>query len=285
LLFASDLTTTDFGFLRRESVASGPGKYIAVVAYQNAAGFGCVTSWEFEARIETWERKYTPLGLSANEVQRSDMPVFAPLVQVSRLEAGPKALVFLNVDTVRRGRSTPEVPILADVVAIARGILQHPGLSQVALVAFSLEDGKVIFSEHFGSTVRIQAIQSALDKLDPSVISLGELDGESPTAFLNQLLERHTDLIDLADMIAFVGATSPIQSSPDEFSSEKLLRNDHISLAYFVNVRHEKARRSFRRPKDMLDRVVADAGGKTFPIETPLDLGRAVSIFVSAASR
>lgn len=188
------------------SFAVGEGSYRATWHLTERFGRYCSVAWNVQAKRGRRDRD-VPLALEPGEIKPARQYLFRQEKPVDRSLAGGDLhlKVFLNLDTGSRRRATVRPWLIAPMVAVMRNLFRRPEFGEFALVAYSLEDQKVLYRSDYGQDFNFQAMGSTLRQLAPATVDFRDLARDSETNFIEELLSGELRSDDRADAIVFIG--------------------------------------------------------------------------------
>ena len=177
----------------------GEGKYRVSWLMRDGAGRFCASNWETEAALPPRDRQM-PLDIAPDQAQAADFEPYRPEPAVLRGAAGRslnlKLLVNFAPQDARASALQPEDT--SALLAILRRISSDPQIGKVSVVAFNLQEQRVLYRQEDASEIDLPALGEALKSL-----KLGSVD-------LRILKEKHSDRDFLTDLL-----TTEIRSNPD----------------------------------------------------------------------
>ena len=249
------------------SFAVGEGEYRASWHLVDLQGRYCSVAWDVSAKRSRGNRKVA-LALEPGEVKPARMYLFRPEEAVDRSLSEPalRLKVFLNLDTGSRRRATVRPWRIAPMIAVLRNLFRRPEFAEFALVVYSQEDQKVLHREDYGDDLNFQALGLALRKLAPATVEFGDLERNSETGFIEQLLAEELAFDDQADAIVFIGYEHWEGKKISKENVQEMRRK--VPVFYFNFARHAW--------KTTLGNAVKAWGGSQFRLQGPRDLVKAV---------
>lgn len=194
-------------FQLRDSFAVGPGRYRVQWILVDSNGPSCYVEREIEAELRKKD-KDVPLRVQPGEVIDSRLSLFRP--ERSIVGDGPepplRIKVFLNMDVpTSRGRTRIRMWELMPRFSALRALSRHPRTGRLSMVAYSVEEQKVIARHGLRDGFDYRALRTNMDDLEPGFVSIDQLQADSDLAFFNEMLVRELPGDEEVDAYIFVG--------------------------------------------------------------------------------
>jgi hypothetical protein len=195
----------------------GEGKYHIDWLMRDRAERVCSFHWDSEAALPARDKQMA-LDIAAGVVRQFDTETFRPEPPVERDhgDAPLNVKVVVNFAPQEAAAASLQPMDTSALVSILRSIAREPRIVKFSLVAFNLQEQKVIYSQQQAAQIDFPALGHAL-----SALNLGTVD-------LKRLAQKHGDSEFLAGLITReVGQT---KDSPDAviFAGPKIAVEDVI---------------------------------------------------------
>jgi hypothetical protein len=211
----------------------GEGQYHVDWLMRDRAERVCSSYWDSEASIVPKDRPMT-LSINPGSIQPASAEQFKeePPVQRVSNEAPLNVKVLVNFAPQNSLSSALQPVDTTALVSILRTIVRDPHIGKFSLVAFNMQEQKVLYRQERADRIDFPALGAAINALN-----LGTVD-------LKQLGEKHGDTDFLTDLVRKEVVASP-QNHPDAliFAGPKVMLDANV-------------------PEDSLK----DAGGVDFPV-------------------
>jgi hypothetical protein len=162
------------------------------------------------------------------------------------------------------------------LVSILRSITREPRIGKFSIVAFNLQEQRVVFRQKDASRIDFPALGKALDSLDLGTVDirrLGQKHGE--TQFLADLVRRETSGESQPDALVFAGPKALLDQS---VPAEQLKEMGPVTYpVFYMNYILNPQQVPWR---DAIGNVVKFFKGTEYTITRPRDLWFAVSEMV-----
>jgi hypothetical protein len=172
------------------SVEVGEGKYHIDWLMRDRAERVCSSNWDIEADLPARD-KTMALDISPNAIQAADAELFKqePPIQREPGEAPLNLKVVVNFAPQDDGSATLQPLDTNALVSILRNIARDPRVTKFSIVAYNMQEQRVIYRQNDVSQIDFPAMGDALKSLN-----LGTID-------LRRLTQKHADTVFLSDLI------------------------------------------------------------------------------------
>jgi hypothetical protein len=185
----------------------GEGKYHVDWLMRDRAERICSSNWDVEASLPSRDKQIA-LDIAANAVQPADTEPFKQEPPVSRAQGeGPlNVKVMVNFAPQDSFSSTLQPIDTAALVSILRNIAREPRINKFSIVAFNMQEQRVIYRQEAASQIDFPALGKALRSLNLGTVDLKRLtqkhgDTEFLTNFITQEIKdepEHPDAVIIA---------------------------------------------------------------------------------------
>jgi len=189
----------------------GEGKYHVDWLMRDRSERVCSFHWDTEAVVPAKD-KPMPLEIAAGAVQATDSELFKqdPPVLRNAKEEPLRVKVIVNFAPQDSGASSMQPPDANALVAILRNISRDPRIGSFSVVAYNMQEQKVLYRQDPASQIDFPAMGQSLNKLNLGTVDLKHLlqkHGESE--FLSNLLTSEVkdakDASQEPDAVIFTG--------------------------------------------------------------------------------
>jgi len=252
----------------------GPGEYKIDWLMRDRAEKVCSSHWTIETNaLEDFEelasvgRPYT--------VAPKEQEVFLEEPPIQKASTGGRYVkLIVNFTPSDPADVRMEPYELQNLVAMLRAISREPQIGSFSLVAFNMQEERVIFEEHDVSRINFPALGDAVESIEGGQIDLAQLqDEESDTRFLSELIQEHLGPQERRpDAVIFVGPKLMLER---KISGKLLAQAGAVNSPVFYFVYNSNPRSN---PwKDTISTVLKAYKGLEYTITLPKDLGKAMS--------
>jgi len=258
----------------------GEGQYHVDWLMRDRSERVCSSYWDSEASIVAKDRPMT-LAINPGSIQQANAEQFKEEPPVQRLsgEAPLNIKVLVNFAPQNSLSAALQPVDTSALVSILRTIVRDPHIGKFSVVAFNMQEQKVIYRQDRADRIDFPALGAALNTLN-----LGTVD-------LKQLNDKHGDTDFLTDLVRKEVVAGP-QNRPDAliFAGPKVMLDSNIpedSLKEAGNVDFPVFYMNYNlNPqavpwKDAISRTVKFFRGTEYTISRPRDLWFAVSEMVT----
>lgn len=246
----------------------GEGQYHVQLLLRDQRGRICSFHWNADAQLGPGGPGIRP-AIGAGRIEAYDEHVFRPEPPVARVNRDEALKIKIIANFTPREGNVSGVPTavadLVGLVGILRNISREPRIASFSIVAFDMNQQRVIFRRNDADRIDFPALGDSVAPLKPGVIQYRQLanPGTGP-AFLSDLIEEelaHSD----ADAVVFAG--------PNLLPGEGLpLRNVRARAAnslFYLNYNLTP----FQTPwRDAIGKIVKQLGGSEYTISRPRDV-------------
>ena len=167
----------------------GPGNYRVDWVLRDAQGRACSTHWSLD--VKNREKNLTPSVAPDTVAQRPEAPFEEPRGPRRDAPGGPlRVKVLANFSpSERRRASTLQARDLEPLVAILRQIAREPQFGSFSLVAFNMNEQRVIYRQDYSERLDLPALGAAVSAVRVGTVDFRQLqDPLSGSHFLTGLL-------------------------------------------------------------------------------------------------
>ncbi|MGC9972215.1 MAG: acetyltransferase [Bryobacteraceae bacterium] len=256
----------------------GEGRYHVDWLMRDRTERLCSSYWDAEAVLSAKDRQLS-LSLSPGAVQAAEAEQFTDEPPVERTRGSPPLNVKMLVNFAPQNVHAATLQPLdtAALVSILRTIAREPRIGKFSVVAFNLQEQRVIYRQQNANRIDFPALGEALRSLNLGTIDLKRLSQKNgETGFLSNLIQREVGGEDRPDALIFAGPKALIEESVPTESLKEVGEVEYPVFYMNYNLRPEAT------PwRDAIGRAVKFFKGYEFTISRPRDLWAAVSEIVS----
>jgi hypothetical protein len=237
----------------------------------------CSAYWDVDADLAARDRQ-VPMQLSPGAIVAADDGAFRDEPPVERVANEPPldVKVLVNFAPQRSDSATLQPYDTSALVAILRGIAREPRIGRFSVVAFNLQEQKVIYRQEKANRIDFPALGEALQSLNLGTVDLkrlGQKHGE--TEFLSSLIQKEMGGDQRPDALIFAGPKALID---DKVSTDSLREVGDVEFpVFYMNYNLQPQSVPWR---DAIGRAVKFFRGYEFTITKPRDLWSAMTDMV-----
>jgi len=257
----------------------GEGKYHVDWLMRDRSERVCSNSWDFEAALPQKDKQIT-LALGTGEIRAIDREQFRDEPPVARSSEEPplNVKVLMNFAPQNARAATLQPLDTSALVSILRNISRDPRIGKFSVVAFNLQEQRVLYRQDNAEKIDFPALGEALQSLNLGTVDLKRLSQKNgDTEFLTNLIrEEVTSEGSAPDAMVFAGPKAMLDESiPQE--SLKQIGEVHYPVFYMnYNLYPQNIPWT-----DTISKAVKYLKGQEYTISRPRDLWYAVTEMVS----
>jgi len=171
----------------------GPGRYKVNWLMRDRTERVCSSNWEVEARLSN-ETQQLGLIMPPNTVAQRPPEPFVEQPPVERQSSARlmHVKILLNFSPTNAREATMKPWDVEAIVSILRGITRDPQIGRFSLVAFNMQEERVIYREDHVERIDYPALGDAVKAIKLGLVDYRRLqDSQSSTRFLTSLLTEH----------------------------------------------------------------------------------------------
>lgn len=254
----------------RGSFDVGEGKYHVDWLMRDRNDHFCSSSWEIEAALPTKDKEMA-LDLGPNQVEPVETEPFKeePPVTRDQRETPLNVKVMVNFAPQNALSATLQPLDTNALVSILRNIARDPRIGKFSIVAFNMQEQRVIYRQESASKIDFPALGDALHSLDLGTIELKKLEQKhADTDFLADLMKREMKS-DQGEPDAFIIA-GPKVMLDDSVPADTLKQIGEPKFPlFYMNYNVNPQANPWR---DAIGSAVKSLKGAEFTISRPRDL-------------
>jgi hypothetical protein len=238
----------------------------------------CSSSWEVESALSAKD-KQVALALGHGVVQASEREQFKDEPPIQRVADEPPLNVKVLVNFApQNSRSATLQPLdTSALTAILRNISRDPRIGKFTIVAFNLQEHRVVYRQDNAEKIDFPALGEALDTISPGTVDLKRLSQKNgETEFLTQLIQQEVASSDNPDAVVFAGPKALLEESVPADSLRQI-----GELGYPVFYMNYNLYPQAVPWNDAIGKAVKFLKGYEYTISKPRDLWFAVTEMVS----
>ncbi len=255
----------------------GEGKYKVEWLMRDRQERVCSSTWDSEAQLPTKDKQIA-LGLMPGKVQQSDREQFKDEPPVARLQGeAPLSVKVLINFAPQNPRSATLQPLDTNaLVAILRNIARDPRISEFTIVAFNLQEQRVLYRQENGDKIDFAALGEALTSINLGTVDLKRLANKNgDTEFLANLIRDETKQATAPDALVFAGPKALLDENIPQDSLKQV-----GELSYPVFYMNYNLYPQATPWNDTISKAVKYFKGYEYTISKPRDLWFAVTEMV-----
>lgn len=256
----------------------GEGRYHIDWLMRDRSERLCSAYWDAEAVLSPRDKQLTP-SLAPGAVEAAEAEEFKEEPPVERAQGDPPLNVKILVNFAPQNANAATLQPLdtAALVSILRTVAREPRIGKFSVVAFNLQEQRVIYRQENANRIDFPALGEALRSLNLGTIDLKRLSQKNgETDFLSNLIQREVGGADRPDALIFAGPKALVDESVPTDSLKEVGEVEYPVFYMNYNLRPEVT------PwRDAIGRAVKFFKGYEFTITRPRDMWAAVSEIVT----
>ena len=238
----------------------------------------CSFYWDSDAFLAPKD-KQMGLNIAPGVVHKDEGEEFKDEPPIERIQSEPplNVKVLINFAPQDALSATLRPSDTAALVSIIRSISRDPHIGKFSIVAFNMQEQRVIYREENVDRIDFPALGNALNSLNLGTVNLKLLSQKhGDTDFLADLIKQETTGASHPDALIFAGPKVMLDENvpPDSLKQIGDIRYPVFYMNYNLNPQAVPW-------KDSISRAVRFFKGTEFTISRPRDLWYAVSEMVS----
>ena len=248
----------------------GEGKYHIDWLMRDRSERVCTFHWDAEANLPAKDKEMA-LDIAANAVRPYDTEPFKqePPIERQQHETPLNVKVVVNFAPQDSGSATLQPLDTNALVSILRSISRDPRIGKFSVVAFNMQEQRIIYRQDDASQIDFPALGHALESLNLGTVDLKRLSQKhGDSEFLANLITKEMkDTPERPDAVIFAG---PKVVLDDGIPPETLRQLGDIKFpVFYMNYNLNPAQNPWR---DAIGNAVKSLKGAEFTISRPRDL-------------
>jgi hypothetical protein len=259
------------------SFVLGPGNYQVDWLMRDRSERVCSSYWSYTAALLPKEHDIK-LSIEPDRVEAMDPEPFRQEPPISREKNnGLNVKVLVNFAPQRFLAAAMQPVDTEALVSILRNISREPKIGKFSVVAFNMQEQRVVYRQDAADQIDFPAIGDSLNSVKLGTVRVGQLNQKhSDTEFLTQLITNEM-AHDHPDAVIFAGPKVMMeQGVPTE--SVRALSGDLSYPVFYMNYNLNPVQSPWR---DAIGDVVKRLRGFEYTISRPQDLWNAWSEIMS----
>jgi hypothetical protein len=254
----------------RGSFDVGEGKYHVDWLMRDRSERFCSAGWDIEAALPTKDKEMT-LDISANQIQPVDTEPFKEEPPVERDSHEPPLNVKVMVNFAPQNALSASLQPLdtAALVSILRNIARDPRIGKFSIVAFNMQEQRVIYRQDSASKIDFPGLGEALHSLNLGTVEIKKLEQKhGGTDFLATLMKGEmTTEKDQPDAVIIAGPKVVLDDSMPQEALKDI--GEPKFPVFYMNYNVNPQANPWR---DAIGSAVKYFKGAEFTISRPRDL-------------
>lgn len=233
----------------------------------------CASNWDIAATLPAKDQNMK-LPIAANTIDVSEREFFKDEPPVTRLSTSDalNVKVLINFGPQRATAAAMQPIDTSALVSILRNISREPRIGKFSVVAFNMNDQRVVYRRENSSQIDFPELGKALSTLKLGMVDYKKLtDKRSETEFLTKLIQDELGH-NTSDAVIFAGPKVMLDEAPAPDSFRELTASSFP--VFYMNYNLLPQQNPWR---DSIGTVVKRLRGYEYTISRPRDLWNAWS--------
>lgn len=256
----------------------GEGKYKVDWLMRDRTERVCAHFWETEATLPARDKELA-LALGPSVIAATEPEQFSdePPVQRGGADAAVNVKVLVNFAPQNKNAAALQPYDTTALVTILRQFQREPRIHRFSVVAFNLQEERVLFRQDSTEHINFPAIGKALDTVQLGRVDFAKLQQKNSEAeFLGKLIQDEMTVAEPPDALVFAGPKALVDSAVPAESLKTVGVPDFP--VFYMNYNLFPQVTPWR---DAISHAVRFFKGQEYTISRPRDLWHAVTEIVS----
>jgi hypothetical protein len=238
----------------------------------------CSSYWDTEAELPAKDRQLS-MTISPGAIAPAETEPFKEEPPVERMqgEAPLNVKVLINfAPQTAHAASLPAVDTTA-LVSILRGICREPRIGKFSVIAFNLQQQRILYRQENANRIDFPALGEALNQMHLGTVDIKRLSNKNgETEFLTNLIQQELGGEDHPDALVFAGPKALLDENVPRDSLKEVGEVEYP--VFYMNYNLQPQNTPWR---DAIGRAVKFFRGYEFTISKPRDLWAAMTDMVA----
>lgn len=251
------------------SIDLGEGKYHVDWLMRDRAERLCSSSWDLEAALAPKD-KPMPLFIGPKEIAQSLAEPFVNdgVTRSTDAEAGLNLKLLVNFAPQNTGGAALQRIDTDPLVSILKAIERNPQIGRISLVAFNIEQGRVVYRQDSAQQIDFPALGKALQTMKLGTVNVVRLEQRhSDTEFLADLIQKEVGNASHPDAVIFAGPKAMLDADVPQSDLRRI--GDIECPVFYMNYNLNPQAVPW---KDSISHAIKAFKGTEYTISRPRDL-------------
>jgi hypothetical protein len=228
----------------------------------------CSSSWDVTASLPSKDQTIK-LTMKPESIGASESEFFKAEPPVTRIDGDPlKVKVLINFAPQRAGASAMQPVDTSALVSILRNISREPRITKFSIVAFSMNDQRVLYRKDDADSIDFPELGRAVASMKLGTVDYKKLaDKRSEADFLTKLIQDELSSNN-SDAVIFAGPKVMLDDPPSPDAFKDLASGTQVPV-FYMNYNLMPQQNPWR---DSIGTVVKKMRGNEYTISRPRDL-------------
>jgi hypothetical protein len=247
----------------------GEGSYHVDWLMRDRSERFCSSSWDFDARLSAKDKPMS-LFINTREISqvRAQPFVNGPLARVET--ARPEGLnlkILVNFAPQLQGAAAMRRTDVDALVTILKEIERDPNVTKISLVAFNINETRVVYRQETADRIDYPALGKALESMKLGTVKVQNLAKNSDTDFLENLIQTEMGGASHPDAVIFAGPKAMLNGDVPQDDLRRI--GDIECPVFYLNYNLDPQAMPW---KDSISRAIRVFRGIEFTISHPRDV-------------
>jgi len=252
------------------TIELGQGNYHVDWLMRDRAERVCSFYWDMEAQLPPKDKRIE-LAIPASQVEEERFEQFTEDPPVERQRQGPPLNIKVLINFAPQNAESAALQPLDTIafVSILRRISQEPQFGKFSIVAFNIQEQRVLYRQSSEDRIDFPALGQAIHSIKLGTVDLKRLaQKHGDTEFLTDLITKEMATDDHPDALVFAGPKLMLEESVPE-ETLKPIAPDVDYPVFYLNYALNPQQVPW---KDSISRAVKIFKGTDYTISRPRDL-------------
>ncbi len=262
----------------------GEGSYHVDWLMRDRSDHLCSSSWDLEAELPLKD-KPIPLFITANQVAES---IPQPFTNDASVQQQPKpsddnltVKLLVNFAPQEAYSAALQRSDTDALVGILKTIQRDPRVTHLSLVAFNIDEGRVVYRQQTAASIDFAALGKALQTLKLGTVNLTRLEQKhSDSDFLQTLITSEVSDVTHPDAVIFAGPKAMLSADVPQDSLRRI--GDVECPVFYMNYALDPRATPW---KDSISHAIRAFKGTEYTISRPRDLWFSTAEMMSRIAR
>lgn len=261
----------------------GEGNYHVDWLMRDRSDHLCSSAWDVTAELPAKD-KPMPLFITPNQVSESVPHPFTnevPKAEESATGDNLSVKLLVNFAPQEANSAALQRSDTDALVSILKTIQRDPRIAHLSLVAFNIDEGRIVYRQETSSNIDYPALGKALQTMKLGTVNLAHLEQKhSDSDFLQNLITTEVSDSSHPDAVIFAGPKAMLSSDVPQDSLRRI--GDIECPVFYMNYALDPRAIPW---KDSISHAIRTFKGTEFTISRPRDLWFTTSDMVGRIAR
>jgi hypothetical protein len=255
----------------------GEGNYHVDLLMRDRAERVCSFSWDTEAALPAKE-KQIHMELAAGNVAGAEGDQFKSDAEIQRVGDPVNVKILMNFAPQNPNARAMRPLDTTALVSILRQIDRHPNIGKLSLIAFNMQEQRIIYRQDGAARIDFPALGKAVNDVKLGTVSVEQLARKNSEAeFLVELIKAELAAEQKPDAAVFAGPKVMLENNPSKEALQEPASEVTFPIFYMNYNLHPQ-----QIPwTDAIGRAVKLFKGTEYTISRPRDLWNSVTEMIA----